>query len=265
MAPILSEVSRRSLDFWCSLFFCTAPLKITSQIYILSKNDDINKVWLWRTFSLVRQASERDMIKFLSWISDYNSTHSVLKYVGNLFTLIENSITNPRNSEFFFLAKIYSQILYQNGKHNCMLFTVCRNVFRHASVSKYTKLFVTTWIWHCTAPSLCPGFISDRVNRTLLGGCALRPGHWTAEPLPWWPSGRTWANCGGAHALVQACPTHGLHVDQRSTQLMFSYGRATSITFLVKSLSIGITIASKMHSLHLFWALHFLALGLFAR
>lgn len=34
------------------------------------------------------------------------------------------------------------------------------------------------------------------------------------ELLPLWPGGRRWANCAGPHALVQACPTHGLHVDQ---------------------------------------------------
>lgn len=69
-------------DWWNFTLLVPHPWKQLSTD-VLPKSNDVNKASLWREgcFSLVRGV--RDVIKFSSWVSNFNSMHSIWKFAGN--------------------------------------------------------------------------------------------------------------------------------------------------------------------------------------
>jgi len=124
-------------------------------------------VWLWRKgyFSLVRQGlwkSGRDMIRFLSWISDCNSVHFCWKFADKVFISIENDVIN-KNWFFFFNLETFLKFLSQNKKHGYIFFTFESPVF--SQCIKMHTLSPHHFNQYCaTFPSPCPGFSQDSIN-----------------------------------------------------------------------------------------------------
>lgn len=141
-------VHQRFLMVFCSSY--TSSLKSCSQMFIVPKGSDMNKVWLWSMgcFFLVRDTSQKSdretWSRFsLNSVSDFNSAHCIWKYAGNVFTSNENGIENIQKKKKIFLAtlKLVLKFLYHNEKHGNMFFTVCQTVF-----IQYFRIVIT---WAC--------------------------------------------------------------------------------------------------------------------
>ena len=108
----------------------------------------------------------------------------IWKFAGNVFEPTENGVANMY--WWFFSAVLNSVLksLYENGKHSCILFTVCRTMFRHCM--KMHTLICLHLSQHCTAlPSPCPCFSQHSVNSTPRVWLLLSDGHMMGEePLP---------------------------------------------------------------------------------
>ena len=67
----------------------------------------------------------------LTWMSDYNSIHSIWKITGNVIYVNwkQNCEYIKKNWRFFSaVLKPILKFLYQNGKHGCIFFSVLRTV-----------------------------------------------------------------------------------------------------------------------------------------
>lgn len=116
--------------------------------HLLTNVHTAKKQW---HFSLVRGFLWkwwRDMIGFLSWLSDCGSITFIWKFVGNIFIPTESGVTYI-NSWFFFLQSCSllsnsSKKKKKKGKQGCIFFTAPRTCLGNAS--KCTQLLAITWI-----------------------------------------------------------------------------------------------------------------------
>ena len=68
---------------------------------------------------------ERDMTRFLSWVSDYNSICSIWKFAGHVFMLTENGVSNiQKNDNYLAIMKPILKFLYQNRTQGCTFLSV---------------------------------------------------------------------------------------------------------------------------------------------
>ena len=141
---ILSEFSRYSSEIFDEilLFLCFILDNNWSQMYILLKTDEVNKVCLWSEgyFSLVRESGTETWQNLsLSWRSDCNSAHSIGKCSSNISIWTENGVTIAKKIDFFFeILKPILKSIYQNGKYSCIFFTVDRTVLsQHIKIHEF--------------------------------------------------------------------------------------------------------------------------------
>jgi len=108
---IPSEFSRRSTEIFDEifLFLCCIIESSCSQMCVLTRSDDMNKVWLLSDgyFSLLRQilgkCSKNIWSHFnLRWMFDCNSVYSIWKFVGNVVMLTESGVANITKNPWFF-------------------------------------------------------------------------------------------------------------------------------------------------------------------
>ena len=133
---------------------------------------------------------ERDMIMFLSWISDCNSIHSIWKCAGHVFMLTKNGVANTNRWLFLALLKPILKLLYQKWKHSCIFFTLQSTAFSQ-SIKMHTII-----CHHLSQRSQpCPPRALVWVNTEwiahqrfgccwVMGVCLGPPSG--SEPPPWW-------------------------------------------------------------------------------
>ena len=125
---ILSEFSRYSSEIFDEilLFLCFILDNNWSQMYILLKTDEVNKVCLWSEgyFSLVRESGTETWQNLsLSWRSDCNSAHCIGKCSSNISIWTENGVTIAKKIDFFFWnLETYSQIYLSKWKVQLHIF-----------------------------------------------------------------------------------------------------------------------------------------------
>lgn len=97
-------------------------------------------------------------MKFLSWISDCNSTHFTWKSACNVFMLTDNGVANITKSWFFFCnLETYSQISVSERKK------AAYSLFRALHLANVINMQII-FCHHLrvsTAPSPCTGFSPD--------------------------------------------------------------------------------------------------------
>lgn len=146
--------------------------------HLLTNVHTAKKQW---HFSLVRGFLWkwwRDMIGFLSWLSDCGSITFIWKFVGNIFIPTESGVTYI-NSWFFFLQSCSllsnsSKKKKKKGKARLHLFHCSQDLFRQCI--KMHTIVSHNLNYYCTAWSPCPGFSPDRVDRTPMCGCCWAAG-----------------------------------------------------------------------------------------
>jgi len=102
------------------------------------------------------------MIRFLSWISDCKSIHSIWKFACNVFVSTEKGVANINWFFFFAVLKPILKFLYQNRKQGCVFYAVQSTVF-----IQWIKiqLFAVSWI---SAVQHGPSYALVSVNTVLI-------------------------------------------------------------------------------------------------